>query len=170
MTSVVSFCMYPHPSSPPSPPPSYPLERLCRCGDVSAVRSLLQEAVTQAGINEVAGINNCAPLHEAAMAGNADIIQYLATEVEGVELDIRTYGPPSFTPLHLAAQQGHVEAVIALVDCGATINVVDRCCRTPKDLACEMGKMDVVHIINMYGEPLVLSNSVCVTQSLYCTK
>ena len=127
---------------------------------MSAVRSLLQEAVTQAGINEVAGINNCAPLHEAAMAGNADIIQYLATEVEGVELDIRTYGPPSFTPLHLAAQQGHLEAVTTLVNCGATLNAVDRCCRTPKDLAREMGRTDIVHAINMYGESVVIGNSV----------
>ena len=142
--------LYAH-SPPPPPPPSPPPQRLCRCGEVSAVRSLLQEAVTQAGVNEVASLTSCAPLHEAAMAGNVDIIQYLATEVDGVDLDVRTYGPPSFTPLHLAAQQGHVEAVTALVDCGATLIVVDRCCRTPKDLAREMGRTDVVHVINMYG-------------------
>ena len=126
--------------------------RLCRCGDVSAVRSLLQEAVTHAGINEIAGLNNHAPLHEAAIAGNADIIQFLVTEVEGIDLNIHTSGPPSFTPLHLAAQHGHTEAVITLVDCGATLNAMDRCCRTPKDLAIEMRETDVVYVIIMYGK------------------
>lgn len=129
--------------------------RLCRSGDVSAIRSLLQEAVAQAGVNEVAGPNNFAPLHEAAAAGNADIIQFLATEVEGLDVDVYTHGPPSFTPLHLAAQQGHTEAVIALIESGASLDIVDRYCRTPKDLASERKKRDVVHIINVYGKYIV---------------
>lgn len=118
---------------------------------MSAVRSAMQEAVAEDDINEVAGPFGCTPLHEAAISGNADIIQFLVEEVEGVDLDIRTTVPPLLTPLHLAAEQGHGDAVIALLDSGATVGAVDQNFKTPKDLALELEKSEVVHIITKYG-------------------
>ena len=45
------------------------LHRLCRTGDLSAIRSYLNETLTETVVNRVAGLNGCTPLHEAAMAG-----------------------------------------------------------------------------------------------------
>ena len=47
------------------------LHRLCRSGDLSAVRSYLNETLTETVVNRTAGLNGCTPLHEAAMAGSS---------------------------------------------------------------------------------------------------
>lgn len=47
------------------------LHRLCRSGDLSAIRSYLNETLTETVVNRAAGVNGCTPLHEAAMAGQS---------------------------------------------------------------------------------------------------
>lgn len=86
------------------------------------------------------------------MAGNPDVIRVLHSELEYLDINIRTTQGPASTPLHLAAQRGKVEAVIALVDLGALIESVDRCWRTPLDVAIEYKQLQVVHVLKVYGE------------------
>ena len=86
------------------------------------------------------------------MAGQADIIRLLYSELEYLDINIRTDEGPASTPLHLAAQRGKAEAVIALVDCGAILDSVDRCWRTPLDVAVEYGQLHVAHVLKLYGK------------------
>jgi uncharacterized protein YcgL (UPF0745 family) len=57
---------------------------------------------------------------------------------------------------------------VALVECGAFLDAVDRRCRTPKDVAAENGKRQVVHTLTLLemekavvGEDLEQVKQVC---------
>lgn len=125
------------------------LHRLCRSGDLSAIRSYLNETLTETVINKAGGVNGCTPLHEAAMAGRGDVIRLLTEESDSLNLNVRTQRGPASTPLHLAAERGHVECVMALIECGALLEVFDRRCRTAKDVAAENGQKQVVYTITI---------------------
>ena len=104
-------------------------------------------------INQVAGENGCTPLHEAAMAGREDVVRLLKEECrETLNMDARTQHGPASTPLHLAAERGHTECVLSLLECGATVTAVDRRCRNARDVAKENGKRQVVQVITLIGE------------------
>ena len=105
---------------------------------------------------QAGGINGCSPLHEAALCGSTAVIRLLVSTFANLNLNIRTEGGPGSTPLHLASQQNHVDAVIALVESGAMLSAVDRCWRTPKDVALEAGNDQIVHIIRTFGKYLFL--------------
>lgn len=123
------------------------LHRLCRNGDLSAIRSYLNETLSERVINKPGGTNGCTPLHEAAMAGRGDVIRLLTEESDSLNLNVRTQRGPASTALHLAAERGHVECVMALIECGALLEVFDRRCRTAKDVAVENGQKQVVDTI-----------------------
>lgn len=133
------------------------LHRLCRNGDLSAIRSFLNETIT---VNSVAGLNGCAPIHEAAMAGRADVVQLLVEESDSLDVNIRTQRGPASTPLHLAAERGHVECTMALIAAGASLEAVDRRCRTAKDVAAENGRRQVVHAITLIGTASVITTTL----------
>lgn len=84
----------------------------------------------------------------------------LKKELEEIDVNIRTDEGPASTPLHLAAQKNNAETVIALVECGAVLNAVDRCWRTPLDVALEYESHNVVHVISMYGKSYDSCNSL----------
>lgn len=128
-----------------------PLHRLCRNGDLSAIKSYLNETISSEVVGKVARLNGCTPLHEAAMAGRADVVRLLVEECDSLNLNVRTHKGPASTPLHLTAERGHVECAVALVECGAFLDAVDRRCRTPKDVAAENGKRQVVHTLTLLG-------------------
>lgn len=81
------------------------------------------------------------------MAGRADVVHLLKEECESLNINFRTQRGPASTALHLAAERGHVECVMALIECGASLEAVDRRCRTAKDVAAENGRKDVVYTI-----------------------
>ena len=137
------------------------LHRLCRNGDLSAIKSYLNEVITPNIINTVAGENGCTPLHEAAMAGREDVVRLLKEECqETIDMDARTQRGPASTALHLASERGHVECVMTLLECGATLEAVDRRCRSVKDVAKENGKMQVVQVITLVGK-CTMYNTTC---------
>ena len=59
------------------------------------------------------------PLHDAAKAGDAARIKELVASGEAGPLDAQTLEEPRATALHVAAAQGHVAAVDALLEAGA---------------------------------------------------
>ncbi len=129
--------------------PGSELHRLCRNGDLSAIKSYLNESAVDMVINRVAGLNGCTPLHEAAMTGQGHVVQLLHEECETLDLNVRTQRGPASTPLHLAAERGHVECAMALIECGASLEAVDRRFRTVKDVASENGQRQVAHVISL---------------------
>ena len=127
--------------------PGSELHRLCRSGDLSAIKSYLNESPVDLIINRVAGLNGCTPLHEAAIAGQGHVVELLYQESDALDLNVRTQRGPASTPLHLAAERGHVECVMTLIECGASLEAVDRRFRTVKDVATENGQRQVAHVI-----------------------
>lgn len=129
------------------------LHRLCRNGDLSAIKSYLNEAIMPNVVNQVAGENGCTPLHEAAMAGRDDVVRLLREECqEAINMDARTLHGPASTALHLAAERGHTECALALLNCGADVGAVDRRWRTARDVARENGRRQVVRVITLIGK------------------
>ena len=90
------------------------------------------------------------------MAGLDDVVRLLKDECqEAINMDIRTQSGPASTALHLAAERGHTECVVALLQCGATLEAVDRRCRNAKDVAKENGQREVVQVITLVGKSLL---------------
>ena len=145
------------------------LHRLCRNGDLSAIRSYLNETLTEAVVNKAGGTNGCTPLHEAAMAGRGDVIRLLTEESDSLNLNVRTQRGPASTALHLAAERGHVECVMALIECGAHLEVLDRRCRTAKDVAAENGQKQVVYTISVAEVEKAVSEGNVVKLNEVCT-
>ena len=145
------------------------LHRLCRSGDLSAIRSYLNETLTERVINKAGGTNGCTPLHEAAMAGRGDVIRLLTEESDSLNLNVRTQRGPASTPLHLAAERGHIECVMALIECGALLDVCDRRCRTPKDVAAESGQKQVVYAITIAEVEKAVSEGNVIKLNEVCT-
>ena len=136
------------------------LHRLCQSGDVSAIKSYLKETVPSVVLKQALQSNGCTPLHEAAMAGRADVIELLVEECGDLDLNVRTLKGPASTPLHLAAERGHVECVLSLVKNGAFLSAFDWRCRTPKDVATENGRKQVVHAILLIGKYIYTCNVI----------
>ncbi|MBM7789094.1 ankyrin repeat domain-containing protein [Tenggerimyces flavus] len=66
-------------------------------------------------------------LHQAAVAGDADAIGRFVAEGE----DVAAVDDSLLTPLHMACQQGHVEAARALLDAEAPVDARDSYGNTP---------------------------------------
>lgn len=50
-------------------------------------------------------------------------------------------GPLKFSPLHMAARGGRVDACQFLIECGASVLCLDKNGQTPADLAAKNGKI-----------------------------
>jgi hypothetical protein len=82
-------------------------------------------------------------LHEAARTGYADVVELLLEKEANPDLARLHDGS---TPLHLAAERGHVDAVKALVRL-AFVSVSDDLGQTPLHRACKGGHEAVVHLL-----------------------
>jgi ankyrin repeat protein len=110
-------------------------------GKVDAVRAL----VDAGGANlEATDSDGATPLHNAAAAGNAELVQLLAARGANVEATDND----KWTALHRAARHGHCAAVEVLV-VGLRVDVAARSIqgKTPGQLAEEQGHAGVVAII-----------------------
>ena len=96
------------------------------------------------------------PLHLAAEAGAADMIDLLAEY--GCNMNPqRSAGPVNPSPLHLAAAKGRYAGAKALLDHGADPWLKDRNGRTANDWANEMQHAEVAHLLQ---HAMSLSNPV----------
>lgn len=93
-----------------------------------------------------------APIHEAAVSGHPDVIRLLHKEAHDFDVNLRTEKGPSLTALHLAAQNNKPHVIIALIECGAILNSIDRCWRSPLDIAIEYSSQESVYVITMFSK------------------
>ena len=86
-------------------------------------------------------------LHLAAEHGHCDILVQLVKSADASQLN--RFGCLSFTPLMYAVQAGHMKIAKLLLDLGADINAcdVESSGNTALHIACETGRVDMVHFL-----------------------
>ncbi|MDH4063794.1 MAG: ankyrin repeat domain-containing protein [Acidobacteriota bacterium] len=106
-------------------------------GDLAQVRRLLRDG---ADVNAALGDGTTA-LHQAAMRGDADMVDVLVYAGANVKATTRLGG---YTPLHLASQRGHAVVIDRLVKAGADPNQATATGTTPLMFAAASGHVDAV--------------------------
>ena len=133
------------------------LHRYCREGRIQNVKELLSamkanKVNIKARLQKTLGVFNYTPVHEAASAGQAEVLELLLKE----EGPVNAKAANKYTPLHLAASGGHSECARLLLQHGADLSAKDENHRTPLHTAELCGKTGVIKILKSYGEPRVL--------------
>jgi ankyrin repeat protein len=155
---------------------STPLHLASRCGHVNIARLLLERG---ADVN-ARDADGWTSLHQASRGGYVEVVQLLLDH--GVDVNAQnlyTSTPPhlssghghvdipkalpefdmevdasSWSPLHLASQEGHLEVVRLLLTRGANLNVKTEDWHTPLFLASNNGRLEVVQILLENGADL----------------
>lgn len=94
-----------------------------------------------------------ADIHQAAEQGDADEVDRLASGGlfrRGVDVDTQEDGW-GYTPLHLAAKEGHVETVQVLLDHGASVNIQNVYGWTPLHVAAVRNYTDIARLLLKHG-------------------
>lgn len=103
-----------------------------RVDEVACVRLLVDRG---ASVNKATDNNKSSPLYVAAFNGRAESLAALL-RAPGINIsaavDLQEVG---YTPLHIAAQKGHVECVLRLAQAGAALEARDKARRTPLHIA-----------------------------------
>ncbi|XP_070505854.1 ankyrin repeat and sterile alpha motif domain-containing protein 1B-like isoform X2 [Chironomus tepperi] len=95
------------------------------------------------------------PLHLASWAGHTDICKLLLKHPT-LPADPNCRTAEDETPLHFAAQHGHLTAIIELLAHGGDPNIVNVRDETPLDLAAQYGRLQVVQILIRAHNELLL--------------
>lgn len=90
----------------------------CANGDICECERLLSDNSVDINVTTTDGLTG---LHEAAICGNAKMVEYLIEQ----GADINCCDNEGWTPLHAAASLGHVKTVETLLDCGADVTIVN---------------------------------------------
>ncbi len=88
-------------------------------------------------------------LHLAAFFGHTTAAQLLLRR--GADIDARSTNSTSNTPLHAAVAGGRVDAALALIDAGATVDATDAGGHTPLHIAAEGGYVPIVEALLRHG-------------------
>ena len=85
------------------------------------------------------------PLHMAIVAGHLDVVEILIRDASH-HLDMKSRDE-GMTALHYAAQGGHVAILQALLDAGASVDIVDFEGRMPLYRALHEGHRDAANML-----------------------
>jgi len=121
-------------------PPDSPVADAAERGDLAQVRALLSEG---ADVNAAQG-DGMTALHWAALGDRAEMIRVLVYAGANTETRTRL---GSYTPLHLAAENGHAEAIAALVAGEAKIGAQTANGTTPLHFAAASGDAEAVTLL-----------------------
>lgn len=91
----------------------------------------------------------CGKIHMAAMNGDLEKVKEIVKE--NPDSISTTFGLAHWTPLHLAAVDGHADVAEFLLANRADVNVKDSRGHTPMHLAIEARHLDVVEVLRYYG-------------------
>ena len=129
------------------------LIRLCISGDLSALRSYLRDGGNSgcSEINTPSSVTGYAPLHHAVLTHRPDVIRLLVEEVDGLDIDVCSMTGLAATPLHLAAENNDRDCVTTLIECNASLSVLDRLHRSPLDVAVECDSKEAIHAMRLIG-------------------
>ena len=132
------------------------LIRLCISGDLSALRSYLTDSGSSgcSEVNTPSSVTGYAPIHHAVLSRRPDVIRLLVQEVDGLDIDVCSMTGLATTPLHLAAENNDRDCVTALIECNASLSVLDRLHRSPLDVAIECDSKDAIHAMRLIGKEM----------------
>ncbi|QQR48863.1 ankyrin repeat domain-containing protein [bacterium] len=104
------------------------------------------------------------PLHNAARDGDAiEVRRLLATK----KFDLTAFDTSGATPLHCAVRKGHVDCVIALLDGGTQVDILDCWGSTPLLNAAFRDNVECVEILLRYGANVNAQDSAYFTPLHY---
>ncbi|KAJ1564550.1 hypothetical protein HK096_007450, partial [Nowakowskiella sp. JEL0078] len=128
-------------------------------GFLEVVRWLVQNCADP----EASTLDGITPLHMAAASNHVDVVQYLGRI--GVQIEKFSFSN-RYAALHSAARKGSVEAILALLDLGAKVDLQtyldgnsEEMSWSPLHVACRHGHVKVAKIliqngadVNLYGQ------------------
>ena len=114
-------------------------------GNIERVRMLVERG---ADLN-AEGMYGRTPLYYAALCGQSNIVDYLLDK--GADPTKGASWKGHNTPLHVAAFEGHVSIVAALIEHGVKVDLLDDAQQTPLHEAAWHGQPDVVRYLISQG-------------------
>lgn len=121
----------------------------CRKGEVERV----SEYISKGGCITEADENSMTMLHHLAFCGNLKLIQQLLAVQPEQVVDMDAADSDGWTPLHYAADRGHVEVVKLFLSEGASVAPKDTNKRTPLHLAALNNQKEVIQLLLDDGAP-----------------
>lgn len=108
-------------------------------------------------------------LHHAAFSGNLPVVRAMFAVQPNRSVNLDAADSDGWTPLHYAADRGHVEVAQVLLDEGANVNARDTSKRTPLHLAALTGLVEVMKVLLANGASKTAKNVAGMTP-LDCAK
>jgi ankyrin repeat protein len=129
-----------------------PLIQSCLSNQFDAAKYLIDNG---ADVNKPHAIYGSVPLHYSSMNNNVKLVDYLLQQ--GAESTFTQ--PERWSPLFLAAQEGHVNVVKRLLEnekVRATINEKDKRGLTSLTISAKNGKVETMNILMTFGADAML--------------
>jgi ankyrin repeat protein len=111
-----------------------------------------------ARVNEKTGTFGSSPLHEAAMGIGGKAYQDICELLIAHGADVNSEDKHGETPLHRAAQNGHLNIVKLLLDCGANVNSLNLSRRSALFEAARLHHQQVVKFLLSRGADINLTD------------
>jgi len=130
---------------------SQEINRAAEIGDILKVKELLKKDPESINAKDISGY---APLHEAALYGNKNIVEFLISRGD----DIQKMTNSGSTALHLAVCHGHIDIARLLIIKGADINALTGAGDSPLHLAAIGGDKESTGLLLEKGAEINAGN------------
>lgn len=125
----------------------------CQKGNLVRVQQIVQ-TISREKLDEILtskrGVFGYTPLHDAAVNGNTDILDYLLDKTNNSHVNFKANG--GYTPLHVAISSGKRDSVLVLLSHSAELDVVDEFGKTPKQVAELNNQVAIAQILIQEGK------------------